>query len=115
MMEAGAPPASGLKFRTKQKAQARWSLGPKRYCPDNRNPPTDPMACLERARDSGFGNITAAPVSRRLTRAVFFDSVGFSASPDPRSRHERHYGRPVVEAARRASTPSGLLTHHSPP
>src|SRR3546814_16092336 len=27
VMEAGAPPASGLKFRTKQKAQARCRLG----------------------------------------------------------------------------------------
>src|SRR3546814_14085218 len=29
VMEAGAPPASGLKFRTKQKAQARFRLGRK--------------------------------------------------------------------------------------
>src|SRR3546814_2456080 len=80
VMKAGAPPASGLKFRTKQKAQARWSLGPKRYCPDNRNPPTDPMACLERERDSGSGTITPGPVRRRLNgeigRAAWREKVG---------------------------------------
>src|SRR3546814_11072010 len=33
VMEAGAPPASGLQFRTKQKAQARCRLGRKGTAP----------------------------------------------------------------------------------
>src|SRR3546814_8825898 len=35
VMEAGAPPASGLKFRTKQKAQARCRLGRKGTAPSS--------------------------------------------------------------------------------
>src|SRR3546814_7480551 len=61
VMKAGAPPAIGLTFRTKQKAQERWSLGPKRYCTDNRKPPTDTMVCLDEERDSGTGNLTTGP------------------------------------------------------